>query len=185
MSNLLHQMHYGILVLFGAASVCGAVPNSVAQIAWDVSFDPELGGPEDVRFETLVDWTTRPEPGIKYYSGIATYRTAFDAPEVFRGTATPKLLLDLGQVQNLAKVRLNGHDLGVVWWLVSSARCQPPWAGILHPPHRRGSAVLPGPFRRPAAGGVQLRLFWPSRRAAADSASRGIRDVHPHAATTR
>jgi hypothetical protein len=89
----------------------------VAQIdgPWDVAFDPALGGPKSVRFETLVDWTTRPEPGIKYYSGIATYRTTFDLPDGLRGTATPKLLLDLGQVQNLAQVRLNGHDLGVVW----------------------------------------------------------------------
>ena len=82
---------------------------------WEVSFDPALGGPERVRFSTLEDWRARPEPGIKYYSGIATYRTAFDLPDSVRGTAAASLLLDVGQVHNLARVRLNGHDLGVVW----------------------------------------------------------------------
>ena len=45
---------------------------------WTVSFDPKWGGPKEVTFEKLEDWTTRLEPGIKYYSGIATYRKVFD-----------------------------------------------------------------------------------------------------------
>jgi hypothetical protein len=36
--------------------------------AWDVAFDPKWGGPERIPFDSLQDWTTRPEPGIKYYS---------------------------------------------------------------------------------------------------------------------
>ena len=58
------------------------------------------------------DWTKRPEDGIKFYSGTAVYRKTFDAPEVPRGQ---RLYLDLGVVKNLARVRLNGRDLGVVW----------------------------------------------------------------------
>ena len=79
---------------------------------WDVSFDPKMGGPEHVTFESLCDWTTRDEPGIKYYSGIATYRKMFDAP---KAAANGRIVLDLGTVHNLARVRLNGRDLGVVW----------------------------------------------------------------------
>ena len=47
---------------------------------WEVSFDPAVGGPASVRFDTLEDWSRRPEPGIRYYSGIATYRNTFDQP---------------------------------------------------------------------------------------------------------
>ena len=48
---------------------------------WNVTFDPTWGGPTaPVIFDDLVDWTTRPEPGIRHYSGTATYRTIFDAP---------------------------------------------------------------------------------------------------------
>jgi hypothetical protein len=81
---------------------------------WQVSFDPEWGGPAEVAFERLEDWTTRPEPGIRHYSGPAVYRRAFDLPTQNAVPAAP-VYLDLGRVQNLATVRLNGSDLGVVW----------------------------------------------------------------------
>ena len=80
--------------------------------AWEVAFDPKWGGPEHVTFDTLVDWTKRPEEGIKFYSGTAVYRKPFDAPKVSPGQ---RLYLDLGVVKNLARVRLNGRELGVVW----------------------------------------------------------------------
>ena len=81
---------------------------------WDVSFDPSVGGPQHVTFATLEDWTQRPEPGIKYYSGIVTYRKTFDLPESLPLDGQP-IFLDLGVVHNMANVRLNGQDLGVVW----------------------------------------------------------------------
>ncbi|HEY5479972.1 MAG TPA: glycosylhydrolase-like jelly roll fold domain-containing protein, partial [Verrucomicrobiae bacterium] len=80
---------------------------------WEVSFDPKWGGPEKATFDQLVDWTTRPEPGIKFYSGTAIYRKEFILPTLpAKGT---RLLLDLGAVHEVASVRLNGRDLGVVW----------------------------------------------------------------------
>ncbi|HEU5072276.1 MAG TPA: glycosyl hydrolase [Verrucomicrobiae bacterium] len=81
--------------------------------AWAVSFDPKWGGPERVTFEQLDDWSKRPEPGIKFYSGTAVYTKTFDLPTTVAGTG--KLFLDLGVVRELAEVRLNGKDLGVVW----------------------------------------------------------------------
>lgn len=88
----------------------------VAEITgpWDVRFDPKWGGPAAVKLEKLEDWTKRPEPGIRYYSGTATYRTTFDGAKAAR--------LDLGVVNHIARIRLNGRDLGVVWtapWSVS------------------------------------------------------------------
>lgn len=82
--------------------------------AWTVKFDPKWGGPESVVFERLQDWTQRPEPGIRHYSGKATYTRNFDSPEAVRGSGK-RLYLDLGKVKNVAEVRLNGHNLGVVW----------------------------------------------------------------------
>ncbi len=83
--------------------------------AWEVAFDPNLGGPRQVRFETLEDWTQRPEPGIRYYSGIATYRRTFDLPEALRRQGRHPVWLDLGEVQAMARVRVNGKDCGVAW----------------------------------------------------------------------
>ncbi len=86
---------------------------------WTVRFDPKWGGPEKpVTFAKLEDWTARPEEGIKYYSGTATYRKSFDLPSPIRNPKS-KIFLDLGAVKEMAEVRLNGKSLGVVW-------C-PPW----------------------------------------------------------
>jgi len=79
--------------------------------AWEVAFDPKWGGPERIAFDTLQDWTTRPEPGIKFYSGIATYRKTFNLTRIPEG----KAYLDVGVVHDMARVKLNGKDLGVVW----------------------------------------------------------------------
>jgi hypothetical protein len=87
--------------------------------AWDVTFDPKWGPfdsaqgrrPGEFVLDQLMDWTTRPEPGIKYYSGIATYRKTFNLTQIPEG----KTYLNLGVVHDMARVKLNGKDLGVVW----------------------------------------------------------------------
>ena len=79
--------------------------------AWDVSFDPKWGGPEKVIFQKLEDWTKRPEKGINFYSGIATYSTTFELSELKHF----EYFLSLGEVHCMARVRINGKDLGVVW----------------------------------------------------------------------
>jgi hypothetical protein len=60
----------------------------------------------------LASWTTRSEPGIKFYSGTATYRKTFELPSAAKGQS---LWLDLGTVRELAEVKVNGQSCGVVW----------------------------------------------------------------------
>jgi len=85
----------------------------IARLAgpWEVRFDAAWGGPEKAVFSKLEDWSQRPEDGIRYYSGKATYRKTFDLPS----SGHRRVFLDLGEVRNVAQVRLNGKDLGVVW----------------------------------------------------------------------
>jgi hypothetical protein len=80
---------------------------------WIVNFDPKWGGPVAATFDELVDWTNRPEKGIKFYSGTAVYHKKFDLSELPLGGQ--RLILDLGEVHEVASVRLNGKDLGVIW----------------------------------------------------------------------
>ena len=80
---------------------------------WTVNFDPRWGGPAEVTFNQLEDWTNRAEPGIKYYSGTAIYHKAFNLE--FQPAKGDRVILDLGEVHEVAVVRLNGRDLGVVW----------------------------------------------------------------------
>jgi len=79
---------------------------------WQVHFEPKWGGPASVRFDELISWTRRSEDGIKFYSGTATYRKTFDLGSV---TLNDRLFLDLGDLRNLAEVRLNGRRAGIVW----------------------------------------------------------------------
>ncbi len=100
---------------------------------WKVSFDPKWGGPGLVVFDKLRDWSKRSEPGIRYFSGTACYRTTFSLPATIR-KSPGGLYLDLGRVKNLAAVRLNGKDLGVVWtapWRVKITDAVKPTGNIL------------------------------------------------------
>lgn len=82
---------------------------------WTVTFDPKAGGPSrPVVFDELTDWTERPETEIRHYSGTAEYRTtvAFDPSTMRKGS---RVMLDLGNVREIAEVRVNGRDCGTVW----------------------------------------------------------------------
>ena len=83
--------------------------------SWQVSFDPQWGGPEKVIFENLTDWSMNKNEGIRYYSGRAIYSKTFDIPEHILQLDNAAIFLDLGVVKNMAGVKLNGIDLGVVW----------------------------------------------------------------------
>ncbi|MDD2525525.1 MAG: glycosyl hydrolase [Bacteroidales bacterium] len=79
---------------------------------WEVQFDATKGGPKDrVTFETLTDWTQSKDSTIKYYSGKATYTTYFSLSEIPEG----EIYIDLGKVMVMAKVKLNGKEVGGVW----------------------------------------------------------------------
>ncbi|RZK81877.1 MAG: glycosyl hydrolase [Pedobacter sp.] len=80
--------------------------------AWTVKFDNKWGGPEQIVFDKLVDWTQHPIEGIKYYSGTAVYKQTFDFADAGKNG---KSFLSLGEVYNMARVKLNGKDLGVLW----------------------------------------------------------------------
>ena len=93
---------------------------SVLNGPWEVSFDPKWGGPDKIILENLDDWSLRPETGIKYYSGTAVYRKTFDLPKFATAlgkapAGRARVWLGLGIVKNIARVRLNEHELGVVW----------------------------------------------------------------------
>jgi hypothetical protein len=93
---------------------------------WEVRFDPKWGGPAaPVTFTNLQDWSKHADPGIRYYSGTAAYRTTFQTAR----DAKDRLFLNLGTLKNVASVRLNGQELGVVWcapWRVEITQAMRP-----------------------------------------------------------
>jgi hypothetical protein len=95
--------------------VVSALP-AAAEIAgpWEVRFAPGGGAPERVALERLASWSEHSDPGVKFFSGTATYRISFDVPAEMLA-ASRRLFLDLGDVQVMAEVRVNGRDLGILW----------------------------------------------------------------------
>jgi len=81
---------------------------------WDLQFAPNHGAPERVSLDHLISWSDHPDPGVKYYSGSATYRKTFRLPSGFLAK-DQHLYLDLGQVAVIAEVKLNGKDFGTLW----------------------------------------------------------------------
>jgi hypothetical protein len=83
---------------------------------WSVNF--QLGKPNLTEpMPRLVSWIELKNESAKYHSGNATYRKIFD----WKATARPDsgdgstLSLDLGDVQVIARVVVNGHDCGIAW----------------------------------------------------------------------
>jgi len=80
---------------------------------WTVTFNSTLGGPENsVIFNKLTDWSLNPNDSIKYYSGAAVYQNDFVLDKKGNGT---KFIIDLGVARNIAKIKLNGMEIGGVW----------------------------------------------------------------------
>jgi hypothetical protein len=81
---------------------------------WDLEFLE--GGPTvpaSRQLDTLVSWTAL-DAEAAAFSGTARYALRFEGPATRRGGSW---FLDLGNVRESARVRLNGQDRGTVWAL--------------------------------------------------------------------
>ena len=80
---------------------------------WDLSFikgKPSL--PKPAKLKALESWTVLPDSAV-YFSGTALYRIGFDAsPELVK---TGNVLLSLGDVREVAGVKINGKSVGTAW----------------------------------------------------------------------
>lgn len=70
-----------------------------------------------IRRTTLFDWSKEADERIRYYSGTAIYRTRFVASAAVAQAALHRtqIYLHLGEVNNVATVRLNGIECGTIW----------------------------------------------------------------------
>ena len=78
---------------------------------WKVTFQQERGAPESSVMYTLSSLSDSAIPGIRYFSGTATYTNAFHLDSRPHG----RVVLDLGKVADMARVLINGKDVGLAW----------------------------------------------------------------------
>jgi hypothetical protein len=80
---------------------------------WTLSFPAGWGAPASLQINELKAWKDFDiSPEAKAFSGTATYTTAFDAGTLNKSSV---YTLDLGQVEMIASVTLNGKKLRTLW----------------------------------------------------------------------
>jgi len=137
---------YRVTYSDGASQQLTARPVASVSITtpWTITFPPNWGAPPEITETKLDSWTNSPDPGVRYFSGTATYRTTLhlDSAEF---SPTYSLWLSLGAVDEVAAVRINGKPAQVLW--------KQPWtlrAGqLLHP----GDNVIE----------IDVTNLWPNR----------------------
>jgi len=113
---------------------------------WEVSFPPKWGAPERLTLDHLGSLSESANAGVKYFSGTATFTKEFDwQPAAQTGNQRSEHWLDLGEVQVIAQVKLNGHDLGTLW--------KPPFRVDISPVVKPGRNTLE----------VRVANLWPNR----------------------
>ena len=109
-----------VFVVFGqkAKQKSVTLPMKVETVAneitgpWEVSFQAERGAPDESTFDSLISWTENENEGIKYFSGTASYKNNFNLESK---QEKGRIILDLGEVKNLAEVIVNDKNCGIVW----------------------------------------------------------------------
>ncbi len=81
---------------------------------WSVAFQPGRGAPARITLDTLASLSRHADAGVRHFSGTATYSRTIDVPAHLIGPGR-RVYLDLGRVEVLSGVKVNGRDLGVVW----------------------------------------------------------------------
>lgn len=76
---------------------------------WNVQFDCN-GQKKSVTFNSLLPWNMYTDDNIRYYSGSAVYKKDFNIRR-----KRMRLELNLGDVDIMAKVKVNGQDMGTLW----------------------------------------------------------------------
>jgi hypothetical protein len=91
------------------AQVQAATKTDLPAAKWSVSFQPNRGAPTTPQsLAHFEDWSASTNPGIRYFSGTATYRT----------TIQPKpgrTILTLTDLHEICTVRINGKPAGTLW----------------------------------------------------------------------
>lgn len=113
---------------------------------WKISFPDGWGAPESIDIDRLASWSDSGINGVKYFSGTATYRQEITVPRRFLKGKRNYFILDLGEVKNLARVKVNGRYAGEVLWT-------PPFSTEI------GSLLKPG--RNVIE--IEVTNLWPNR----------------------
>lgn len=112
-AEIYFEPYQSFFVFFGGDAQGAPKKNNMKEFAlekdigkdWNVSFK----GRDPMAFETLEDWTASGDEYIKYYSGVAAYKKNIVLDD------SENLYLEFDDIKNIARVKLNGKELGILW----------------------------------------------------------------------
>ena len=82
--------------------------------AWKIRFEPKLEPAFSREFPALTDFSKQEEDAVKYFAGTASYEKNFriDADALGKNK---RIVLDLGELHDIAELEVNGKSAGVLW----------------------------------------------------------------------
>jgi hypothetical protein len=121
-----------------------ALPLQPIEGKWQVTFTDPWDEQFEAQFDSLFSYTEHPDHEIKFFSGIAAYQNEFSIPAKVN-LNNYQISLNLGEVANVAEVKVNDYDVGILW----------------HSPYR----VDISEFVKPGINTIQVKVanLWPNR----------------------
>ena len=121
-----------------------SLPQQKLEGHWQVQFTDPWEETFNKTFDSLFSFTIHPEHRVRYFSGIAAYETEFAIPAKVN-LNNYQISLNLGEVANVAEVKINDYDAGILW----------------HPPYRLDVST----FVKPGINKLQIKVanLWPNR----------------------
>lgn len=109
---------------------------------WTLSFPDGWDAPASVSLESLTPWNEHADTGIRHFSGTATYTKII---QLKRLNPSLRYIIDLGEVKNTAKVRVNGQECAYLW--------TPPFRADITDALRKGTNTIE----------IEVTNLWPNR----------------------
>jgi len=82
--------------------------------AWQLYFEPGRGAPAGIKLPELISLHRHTEFNVRHFSGVVTYKK-----QIVIGPALlqkgKRVFLDMGRVEVIAKVSINGKEVGLSW----------------------------------------------------------------------
>lgn len=125
---------------------------------WDVRFPAAMDVPDWIQLSRLESLSVHTNIAIRHFSGTVAYTTTFSVPaRMAINDIAMRHVLDLGQVESMAEVVLNGRNLGILW--------KPPFrldvSGILKPSGNTLEVRVTGTWRNRLIGDAKYPQGFP------------------------
>ena len=105
----------GLAYASGKQKTVDTKPTAPVELSglWKVAFAPKTDQQFELDFPELIDFSQHNNKSVNYFAGTATYRKKIAMNDA---SLKERTILDLGEMNDIAEVRVNGKSAGVLWY---------------------------------------------------------------------